>query len=322
MLTEDDSPTAIGVAMGRGIAGFSRAYASWRPDILVVLGDRFEMHSAALAALPHLIPVAHIHGGEATEGAIDDSLRHSITKLSHLHFASTSAYARRIRQMGEEPWRITVSGAIGLDNLRTVQPPNLEELGQRIGHALHPGYLLVTYHPLTLEPAGVAKETGALLQALHLFGRPLLLTAPNADTHRHIIDEMILRYVASHRECVYVANLGTENYYGAMRSATAMVGNSSSGIIEAGSFGLPVVNIGTRQAGRIRGANVIDCNGDRWSILAALKRSVNPSFRAASRRVRNPYFRSGASERVAARLLAEDLKNRRLLRKRFEVLSR
>jgi len=317
VLEAKDSPEAIGQSMGRAVLGFSRALARWRPDILVVLGDRFEMHAAALAALPHTIPVAHIHGGEITEGAIDDALRHSLTKLSHLHFPSTSAYVQRIRQLGEEPWRIRLVGAIGLDNLSQVAIPGALELARRLGRTLPEGFILATYHPVTLEHADTARQIDALLGALDRFGRPVLFTAPNADTQRHIIDQRIKRYVSRHGSCVYISNLGTENYFGAMAAAVAMVGNSSSGIIEAASFKLPVVNIGARQAGRVRPASVIDCACETGSIERALRKAISAVYKRICTNIRNPYDQGGASERIAERLLDVDIDSGKLLRKRF-----
>ena len=316
MLVQADDPTGIGVSMGRGVSAFSKAYSQWRPDVLVVLGDRFEMHAAALAALPHNIPVAHIHGGEITEGAIDDCLRHSMTKLSHLHFASTRQYARRIRQMGEEGWRVKAVGAIGLDNLTQIKIPDRRELSRRLKWTLPPEFLLVTYHPVTLEADRVAEQGQQLLEALRRSKLPVLFTAPNADTHGQRLSRLIKLHVQSNPDCLYVENLGTENYFAAMAAASAMVGNSSSGIIEAASFRLPVVNIGLRQAGRLRPANVIDCGYGTEEIVRALRRATSVEFKRRIRRCRNPYYAGGAAEHIVKSIRTVPL-GRSLIWKKF-----
>lgn len=316
MLVRADDPTGIGVSMGRGVSAFSRAYSQWRPDLLVVLGDRFEMHAAALAALPHNIPVAHIHGGEITEGAIDDCLRHSMTKLSHLHFASTRQYARRIRQMGEESWRVKAVGAIGLDNLTQIRIPDRRELSRRLNWTVPPEFLLVTYHPVTLEAERVAVQGRQLLEALRRSRLPVLFTAPNADTHGRRLSRLIQHHVKANPDCIYVENLGTENYFAAMAAAAAMVGNSSSGILEAASFRLPVVNIGLRQAGRLRPANVIDCGYGVEEIMCALRQARSAEFKRRIRRCRNPYYAGGAAKHIVQAIRTVPL-GRRLIWKKF-----
>jgi len=307
MLLASDSPKAIAMSMGLGIIGFAQAYARKRPDILLVLGDRFEMHAAVVAAVPFKIPVAHIHGGELTFGAMDDLFRHSITKMSHLHFVSTSVYARRIEQMGEEPWRVTVSGAPGLDNLRSVRLLGRADFARRFGIKLARDFLLVTYHPATLEHGNVARQFQALLTALASAGSATLFTMANADTGGHVINRMIQDYVARHRSAQWIKNLGTQGYFSAMALATAMVGNSSSGIIEAASFKLPVVNIGSRQAGRVRGANVIDTGSSPKEILRGIKQACSPAFRRGLSRLVNPYGDGRAAERIVNRLKTQDL---------------
>jgi UDP-hydrolysing UDP-N-acetyl-D-glucosamine 2-epimerase len=310
-----EGPQAVASAMGCGTMLFGEALAQHQPDILLALGDRFEMHAAVVAALPLRIPVAHIHGGELTFGAIDDALRHSITKLSHLHFPSTEEYAARIRQLGEETWRITVSGAPGLDNISDLQVAPLADFASRHQIALDRPPLLVTFHPVTLEHDQTATHIAELLAALSSFDHPVLFTLPNVDTgHRAIIDAL-RQFIATRPDAFIVANLGTRDYFSAMSWSAAMIGNSSSGIIEAASFKLPVVNIGSRQAGRTRAANVMDCEHDRAAVSAAIARAISPEFRASLAGLKNPYGDGHAAERIVCRLMEAELGPKLLLKK-------
>jgi len=320
MLLGSDSPEAIAKSMGLGAIGFAQAYARVRPDLLLIVGDRFEMHAAVVAALPFGIPVAHVHGGELSFGSLDDAFRHSITKLSHLHFVSTAAYARRVEQLGEEPWRITVSGAPGLDTLRTIQPLPAAEFFRRFGLTPMGDFLLVTCHPATFGQESVAGQFRELAAALEESGRPVLFTMPNADTGGRELRVLIHAYVAAHPSAQAVENLGSEGYATALGLAAAMVGNSSSGIVEAASFALPVVNVGNRQDGRVRGANVIDCAAQRDAISAALTRALDPAFRAGLAGVPNPYGDGSAAVCIVDRLAAENL-GEALLLKRFHDLE-
>ena len=250
MLLSSDTPEGISKSIGIGIIGFSQIFSSFRPDILIVLGDRFEMYAAALAAFPFKIPLAHIHGGEVTIGAIDDGLRHSMTKLSHLHFVSCEAYRRRVIQLGEEPWRVIVTGAPSLDNISSIKLLSIDELEEKYGLCLKPAPLLVTFHPVTLEYEQGEWQIKQLLCALDHFEMPIVFTMTNADTGGRVIARRIEEYVSARPSTRIMNNLGTKDYFSLMSVSAAMVGNSSSGIIEAPSFGLPVVNIGSRQDGR------------------------------------------------------------------------
>lgn len=317
MLLSSDSPEGVAKAMGLGTLGFAQAFGRSRPDLLLVLGDRFEMHAAAVAALPFRIPVAHIHGGELSLGAIDDALRHSMTKLSHLHFTSTEEYARRVIRMGEEPWRVTVSGAPGLDNLRETPLLKLQEFNARFNLKFNPGFLLVTYHPVTLEYEQTEWQCGELLAALERSGKEVLFTEANADSGGRIINRMTQEFARRHPRAKWVANLGTQGYFSAMALAGAMVGNSSSGIIEAASLKLPVVNIGTRQEGRVRGKNVIDVGYGRDEIQAGIARALSPQSRGTLAALVNPYGDGRAAEKIVRRLKEVTL-HERLVHKRFQ----
>ena len=316
ILSESDSPVAIAAAMGRAVTGFGEVFARNRPDILVVMGDRFEMHAAALAALPFTIPVAHISGGDVTEGAIDDALRHSMTKLSHLHFVSTEESAQRVLQMGEEPWRVFNCGELSLDNLATLQLLSREELESEFKVRLPDPFLLVTYHPVTLEFEQSEYQIAQLLGAIESSGLAAVFTMPNADTANRVIGDAIRDFTAHHPKTCYVDNFGMRAYFSVMALATAMAGNSSSGIFEAASFKLPVVNIGTRQDGRLRPGNVIDCGYSSAEILAAIRKAVSGEFRSSLANLVNPYGCGNASAQIAHQLKTVPLQHE-LIRKRF-----
>jgi UDP-N-acetylglucosamine 2-epimerase (non-hydrolysing)/GDP/UDP-N,N'-diacetylbacillosamine 2-epimerase (hydrolysing) len=316
MLLSSDAPEGISKSMGMGLIGFAQTYARLQPDIVLALGDRFEMHAGVLAALPFKIPVAHIHGGEISEGAFDDGLRHSITKLSHLHFVSTEEYARRVIQMGEESWRVMVSGAPSLDNLHNVALLDRQELEIRFGLSLKGDPLLVTYHPVTLEYEQTEWQMTEFLEALQAFDLPVVFTLPNADTSGRIVKRMIEDYVKTRPNAQIVSNLGTQGYFSLMACAVAMAGNSSSGIIEAASFKLPVVNIGSRQQGRIRGKNVLDVGYYRSGIREAITRAISPNFRAELTDLPNPHGDGHAAESIV-RKLKEIKLDEGLLIKRF-----
>lgn len=308
MLLSSDSTEGISKAMGLGLIGFAQAFARTRPDLLLVLGDRFEMHAAALAALPFRIPIAHLHGGELTEGAIDDALRHSMTKLSHLHFVSTADYARRVIQLGEAPARVIVSGAPSLDQLRQTRLITRNEFAERFHIALPEVFLLVTYHPVTLEYEQTEWQIQQLLAALRQTGLPVLFTMPNADTNGRIIRDYIRQYVAAQADspmpAYVVENLGTQGYASVMQMATAMVGNSSSGILEAPWFKLPVVNIGNRQRGRTRAANVIDVDYATDAILQGIQLALSADFRQRLPTLSHPFGDGYAAAKIVQGILA------------------
>lgn len=319
MLLSSDTPESISKSMGLGTIGFAQLFGRDRPDLLVVLGDRFEMHAAALAALPFKIPIAHIHGGEVTEGAIDEALRHSLTKLSHLHFVATEEYGLRVIQMGEEPWRVTVSGAPGLDDLFSVKKMTWNELKAKLRLPFERLPLLVTFHPVTLEAEQTEWHIKELLAALERAGLPVIFTQSNADTGGRIITVLMEDYCRTHPETKMIQNLGTETYGSFMAIIPAMVGNSSSGLIEAPSFELPVVNIGRRQEGRLRTNNVIDVGFGRDEIVAGIRKALDPKFREGLRGLVNPYGVGHASERILQRLKEIPLDNH-LMIKRFRDL--
>ena len=315
-LSDADTPEAIGQAIGRGVAGFANAFGRSRPDMLLLLGDRYDMLAAASAALAFALPIAHVHGGELTEALIDDAIRHSLTKMSHLHFVAAERYRERVIQLGEQPDRVIVSGAPGLDTVLTTRPTPRAELERRIGLSFDQAPLLVTFHPVTLEYSEVGTQIDALLAALAEVRRPIVFTYPNADTAGMQVIAAIETFVAAHANARVVKDLGAADYFGMMAASAAMVGNSSSGIIEAPSFALPVVNIGNRQRGRLRAANVIDCETETRAIAEAIARATAPDFRAKLQGMVNPYGDGHAAERIV-RVLQTISLDGDLVKKRF-----
>jgi UDP-hydrolysing UDP-N-acetyl-D-glucosamine 2-epimerase len=300
---------AAGIAAA--IEGMTAALSDWRPDVALVLGDRYEMLGCAVALAASRIPVAHIHGGEVTEGALDDSFRHAITKLSHIHFAVSEDAASRIEQLGEEPWRIHRTGSPTIDRLLSLKPEEIE-LPER--------FLLVTYHPVTLEEGAEGEQAEALVAALEAVGLPCVVTAPNADPGRERIEKALHAFCDRSSESRFVVSAGARLYATHLRRAAAMVGNSSSGLVEAPSFALPVVNVGSRQDGRTRSANVIDCGYGVDQIVTAIRQALDPAFRASLNGLASPYGDGHASERITKALETVEL-GPALLRKRFCDLS-
>ena len=299
MLLSSDSPGGISKSMGIGTLGFAHVFEEHRPDLLVVLGDRFEMHSAAVAAVPFNIPIAHIHGGELTYGAFDNEFRHSLTKLCHLHFAATEEYAKRIIQMGEEPWRVVMTGALGLDALSEMSFLSKTELERHYGIHFSKSILLVTFHPVTREYEKMEDYSVNLLKALEAFPDfNIVFTSPNADTGHKSIVQKIKEFIEGHPNTFFVPNFGPQGYVSMMAHTAAMIGNSSSGIIEAASFKLPVVNIGTRQEGRLRNKNVIDVEYSFKAIRNGIARAISKEFLTSIQDVVNSYGNGRASDKM------------------------
>lgn len=300
------SDTAIGISKSMGLAmiSVSESLERLKPDMLVVLGDRFEIFAIASVASVAKIPVAHLHGGETTEGAFDEAFRHSITKMSWLHFTSTEDYRRRVIQLGESPARVFNVGAIGVENIREMDLMRKEELEQSLGMALRSPLLLVTFHPVTLEQNTSLTQFQSLLEVLPDFADgTVIFTKANSDTDGRIINKMIDQYVADHKEnTLAFTSMGQLRYLSAMKLADAVVGNSSSGIIEAPSFRIPTINIGDRQKGRIQAPSVINCQPNAGSIRAALERALSGEFRAGLAEMDNPYGEGDVSGKILEQL--------------------
>jgi GDP/UDP-N,N'-diacetylbacillosamine 2-epimerase (hydrolysing) len=313
MAAHGDSEQDVANTIGIGVQEFTSAYRNLQPNIVLLLGDRYEMFAPAIAALPVRIPIAHIAGGELTFGAIDDAIRHCITKLSHIHFSSTSEYARRIRQMGEEPWRVHVTGSPSIDSILSLDVIAKSELEAEIGVELS-RTLLITYHPPTLE-TNQLEALENLLSALAAVEHHLLFTGLNADARNQEFMRRIERFVEKKPKARLVLNLGYRKYRNILRYVVAMVGNSSSGITEAASFQLPVVNIGSRQAGRVRAPNVIDVENSRDEIARGIAKAVSPDFRESVANVQNPYGDGHAAERIVSVLKSVELGQKLLVKK-------
>lgn len=309
MLLSSNTPVGIAKSLGLGTISIADALDRLRPDVLVVLGDRFEALAVAQAALIMQIPIVHLHGGEITEGAYDDAIRHAITKMASLHCTAAEPYRRRVTQMGEAPDSVINVGAMGLDHLVRATPMPREEAARSLGLSLDGGYFLVTYHPVTAAAEDPAGTTGALLAALDQFpSHQVVLTYPNADNGGRYIIPLLDAYArANPGRAVAIASLGFRRYLAVLEGAAAMIGNSSSGIIEAPSFGVPTVNIGARQRGRLAAESVIDCDANTAEIAAAIDRAVSSDFAAIARDAANPYGSGDAARRIVELLATRDL---------------
>jgi UDP-N-acetylglucosamine 2-epimerase (non-hydrolysing) len=305
-------PAELGEVYGRIATGMSRILAVGGIDLLVLLGDRWELLAAAGAALIHGVPIAHLHGGETTEGAIDERIRHGVTKLADLHLCASEDSARRIRQLGEEPWRIVVTGAPGLDRLQGIAPLSDERLAELLGRPLARPFGVVVYHPPTVDRQRVTERARAVFDAAAATLASALLLYPGADPGSEAVVAELEAAVARHPHVAACRNLG-EDYPRALRAADVLVGNSSSGIIEAASLALPVVDVGERQRGRLRPRNVVHVGEERGEIEAAIDRAVGGELRQELEGLVNPYGRGDASERIVRALL--DVPLGRLMRK-------
>lgn len=306
---KDDTRPEITRAMGRGMIGFADALAALKPDIVVVLGDRFEIFIAAAAALMANIPIAHLQGGEITEGALDDSLRHAITKMAHVHFAATRIYAKRIVQMGETPELVFATGTPGLDNIDRLELPDMPVLERELGITLGKAFFLVTYHPETIGQKDAAKTAGDLIRALDEFStHTVLITGVNADPDHLTIKKCFDDFATRRPERIHLrSSLGIRLYLAAMKHCACVIGNSSSGIIEAPALNVPTVNIGDRQKGRLRAQSIIDCVPTYTAIRGAMERALTPEFRRTFDAMEPPYGTGGASKRIKDRLKDLDL---------------
>jgi len=291
MLLSSDTANATTKSVGLATIGFADAYEDLKPDLLLILGDRYEILAAVMAALFFKIPVAHLHGGEITEGAYDDPIRHSITKMSHLHFASTEEYRSRIIQLGEEPTRAYNVGAIGIDNIRHLRLMSRQELEASLNFKLGEKCVLVTFHPTTLGSQSSKEQTQSLLQALKsIDDLRIIFTSSNSDAEGRIIMQMITQFVEenTNRSIVY-PSLGQTRYLSALQFVDAVVGNSSSGIIEVPTFGIPTLNIGDRQTGRLKAQSILDCDSTSKEIIKKLKIILSPEFKESCKKAKNPY---------------------------------
>ncbi|GAA3910667.1 UDP-N-acetylglucosamine 2-epimerase [Litoribacillus peritrichatus] len=296
------SNSAVGTAksMGLGVLGFTDALDRLKPDVLVILGDRFEALAAAQTAMLLRIPIVHLHGGEITEGAYDDAIRHSITKLSYLHCTSTEEYRQRVIQLGELPERVHNVGAIGLDHLKRSKLMSVSELSKSLGFELCQPYFVVTYHPVTLGSEAPEESFQALLDALNQYpDHQVILTYPNADDGGRRIIPMLKDYAAtSSLRVLAIASLGQQRYLSAIQSAAVVIGNSSSGVIEVPAFGVPTVDIGQRQQGRLAAKSVLHADAEFHSIVEAIERALSGKYKSLDERIVNPYGQGDVSSQI------------------------
>ncbi|KFN40558.1 MAG: UDP-N-acetylglucosamine 2-epimerase [Sulfuricurvum sp. MLSB] len=321
MLLSSDTPIGISKSMGLAQISFAECFDELKPDLLVVLGDRYEIFSAASAAMIARIPTAHLHGGETTEGAYDEAMRHSITKMAHLHFTAAEVYRRRVIQLGEHPDRVFNVGGMGIENIRCLPLLSKEAFEESIGFTLAPKNLLVTFHPVTLENATSEEQFGALLDVLSTLEETcIFFTKANSDTDGRVINRMIDEYVARYpKTSAGFASLGQLRYLSALQYVDGVVGNSSSGLTEAPSFRIGTVNIGDRQKGRLKAASVIDCAPTKEGIMGALDRLYSIPFRESLRSVTNPYGDGNASSKILEILRSTEFSG--LLKKSFYDLD-
>ena len=313
-----DTPQAMSKAMGLGIASFAQVFSRRRPDILMALGDRFEMLAAVLAAMPFNIPIAHIHGGDTTEGSVDEAIRHSITKMSHLHFAATEEYGKRILQMGEEHWRVTVTGSPSLDNLFKTARQSKEEVEQSLGVKFIDPLIMSTFDPVTLEYKHTPYHIEEMLNVLRKHQGTMVMTYPEADTSGRTVINAIQEFTAEDPDRrVFAKRMGTAMYYSLLSTAAAMVGNSSSGLIDAPFFKLPVVNIGNKQNGRVKAENIIDCGYAAADIEAALGKALSDQFRGGLKNMKHPYG-VGKSAKTIVDIIAAVPLDQQLIVKKFQ----
>ena len=313
------SDTAIGISKSIGLAqiSFSEAYDELKPDMIVILGDRYEIFSAVSAAMIARVPIAHIHGGETTEGAFDEAIRHSITKMSHLHFTATDEYRNRVIQLGEHPDRVFNVGGMGVENIKRLKLLNKEEFEESIKFKLNKKNILVTFHPVTLENNTAEEQFQELLNAIDkLEDTNIIFTKANSDTDGRVINSMIDEYVSKNKDkSICFTSLGQLRYLSALQHVNAVVGNSSSGLAEAPSFKIATINIGDRQKGRVKASSVVDCEPNRKSILEAFGRIYYDKFQQNLKNTINPYGNELASKKIVEIIKKTDLTS--ILKKSF-----
>ncbi len=300
MLLSSDTPVGVAKSTGLGIIGFADAFEGLKPDIVVCLGDRSELLAAATAAMMHRLPIAHIHGGEATEAAIDEAIRHSVTKMSFLHFTSTDPYRQRVIQLGESPDRVFNVGALSVENAQTIPLMDLSEFESSLDIVVERPFFMVSFHPVTLEGEQSKPQVEALIRAISEWpDATCVVTFPNADIENSAISRKMRKFCAekpSHRR--FVASLGQQRYMSGMALADIVIGNSSSGLLEAPLFGTPTVDIGDRQRGRVRPPSVVHCGADYEAILEAMRRALEPEMQKVAARRDHPYGDGQTSQRI------------------------
>lgn len=318
ILLSADTPASISKSMGIALISFADYFERLKPDMLIVLGDRFETLAVCTAAMNQRIPIAHLYGGETTEGAIDESIRHAITKLSYLHFTSTENYRNRVIQLGEQPDRVFCVGAIGIENILNLNLLSKNELEAAIHFKLDKPYAMVTYHPVTLEEDHSAEQFQAVLDVCKEYqNMNFIFTKANADANGRIINQMIDDYLEENNHATAFTSLGVIRYLSALKYCAMVMGNSSSGLLEAPSFGVPTINIGERQKGRLQAISVINCNPSYEDIKKAIDLALSEEFKNKAKKTVNPFGEGNTSDKVVA-TIKEFLLNQRIeLKKKF-----
>lgn len=318
ILLSSDTPSSISKSMGLAMISFADYFEKLKPDLLVVLGDRYEALAVVTTAMNQRIPVAHLYGGETTEGAIDESIRHAITKMSYLHFTSTDEYRKRVIQLGEDPARVFNVGAIGIENILNEKLLSKKELENELNISLSKPYAVVTYHPVTLENNSSEKQIESLLEVCKEYkDLEFIFTKANADAEGRIINQYIDRYARENENIFAFTSLGMRNYLSALKHCKVVIGNSSSGIIEAPSFGIPTVNIGDRQKGRIQASSVINCEPNKESIRKALDLALSNEFIEKANKTVNPYGDGDTSNKVVEVIKEHMINDKINLKKKF-----
>ncbi len=317
MLLSSDSSVGISKSIGLGLIGFAEFFDNTKPDWILVLGDRFEIYSVVSAAMISRIPVAHCHGGEATEGLIDEAIRHSITKMSHLHFTSTEEYKNRVIQLGEQPSNVFEVGALGIENINRLHLLDISKFQSSINFKLSDLNFLVTFHPVTLENASSEDQFSELLESLKLFkDARIIFTMPNADHDGRVIIQLIEDFVKKNSEkAIAFDSLGQLRYLSAIKHCDVVIGNSSSGLIEVPHFKKPTINIGDRQRGRIMADSVINCKPIKNSIAKSIQLALSVNFQQKLKNVSNPYGKGNCSDIIVKEILNTPFKN--ILKKKF-----
>lgn len=300
MLLSSDSAAGITKSMGAAMFGFADCFAINQPELIVILGDRYEMLAVASAAMVAGIPIAHIHGGELTEGVMDDAIRHSITKMSHIHFTATEEYRKRVIQLGEQPQFVYNVGALGVENIKKIRLLDQEDLEKQLKYQFSRDTIMVTYHPVVMENITAEQQFQNILDVLDLYPElSVIFTKANSDPDGRIINQMIDNYAGRHKErCIQFASLGQLKYLSALQFCAVVLGNSSSGLIEAPSFGIPTINIGDRQKRRLHGDSVIDCGYEVKQIQEAVEKAFSYEFRYKIAGLKNPYEGDNTSDQI------------------------
>lgn len=299
ILLSSDTPAAISKTMGLALISFADYFKDSKPDALIVLGDRYETLAVCCAAMNERIPIIHLYGGETTEGAIDEAVRHAITKMSFLHFTSTEQYRKRVIQLGENPERVFCVGAIGIENAMKKKLMTREELALSLDFKLDGDYAVVTFHPVTLEECSAQKQYEQVLRAFDRHSNmKYIITKANADSGGRIINQMTEEYAQKHNNVYVIESLGMVRYLSALKYAKMVIGNSSSGLVEAPSFRIPTINIGDRQRGRICAGSVINCNPEEEQISLAMEKACSEEFRNFVKNVINPYGDGNVSDKM------------------------